>query len=338
MPQETNGNSREEFSFTEMGRALDDAASQYRDTNSTSQPDTNTNYGSNTNYGNGSNTNGNGGYDTKTDGGSSEGNPSQTSSTDSNDPSVGTHTETREQGGNLPNDNQQGKSDTAERKAFNHSQAAMRIARKREKDRKKFEDRIRRLKAERDEYSNEKSERHSPTMAVFKEDQIKEAEILEAQRLQEEFIRESYEIFRDENVTNDFIDDVSFYGEWINAKEPELLEYVNKPFGKLLLKGWMDRIAKDKQRAVWWDNLTPFEKYKTLDKNYKAISRFVDNPNSVSQKSDNNTDGIDNQVNKPKDIPVPNSGRNTNNSPPTDNLAFELDKALQLNGAKHFVR
>lgn len=337
MPIDSSANGQEECSFTELCEALDDAASLYRDTNSASQPNTSTSNSSTNN------------------GGGLEGNPSQTSPTDSNNPSDVTHDATREQGGNLPNDDQQDnqsnnkddgsnnkddESNTAERKAFNHSQAAMRIARKREKDRKKFEERIRRLKAERDEYSDEKSERHSPTMAVFKEDQIKEAEIQEAQRLQDEFIRESYEIFQDENVTKAFIDDVSFYGEWINEREPQLLEYVNKPFGKLLLKGWLDKIAKNKEKAIWWDSLTPFEKYKTLDKNYKAITSYIDNPNSILQKSDNNNDGRDenNQVNTPKDIPVPNSGRNTNNTPPTDNIAFELDKALQLNGAKHFVR
>ena len=114
-------------------------------------------------------------------------------------------------------------------------------------------------------------------------------------------------------------------------------EYIKKPYGKLVLKGWFDKIAKQPKAADWWESLTPFEKYKTLDRYYNEFSTYIEKV----QRGETQTQTT--QPNpKPapvaQNIPVPGSGRNTNNMPPTDNFSLELERAMQLNGVSRLVR
>lgn len=330
-------------SFTDMGRALDDAAAQYQDSNSVSVPDSST-------------------PDAGASGASTEGNPDTPPSaggdaslpkTDATPVGAG---DTKGSPSN-PNPNSADDKQKSERKAFNHSQAAARIARKRAKEQKDFYDRMTRLKAERDSYADENSKNHNPQLAAFKDDQIREAEIAEAQRLQNQFIEESYEIFQDEATTQQFVQDCKTYADWINTREPQLAEYVQKPLGKLVLKGWFDKIAKVPQAADWWQSLTPFEKYKTLDRYYKDFETYIQKIQSgeigqqqqqQSQQSNpqGQPSGVQNaqprvqtqQTQTIPNIPVPNGGRNTNNMPPTNNFSLELDRAMQANGVSKLVR
>ena len=319
-------------SFADMGKALDDAAAQYQDSNSVTTPDTAT-------------------PDAWGSGASSEGSP-DTPPSAGGDASLPKTDATPVGAGAKQGNPSTGKTTTAddrqssERKAFNHSQAAARIARKRAKEQKEFYDRMSRLKAERDDYADESSQNHNPQLAAFKDDQIREAEIAEAQRLQNEFIEESYEIFQDEATTQEFVQDCKTYADWINTREPQLAEYVGKPLGKLVLKGWFDKIAKEPQAADWWQSLTPFEKYKQLDRYYKEFEAYIA---KVQSGEINPSAGqtvqppVQNQqpTQQPQqvpDIPVPNGGRNTNNMPPTNNFSLELDRAMQANGVSKLVR
>lgn len=334
-------------SFADMGKALDDAAAQYQDSNSVSTPDTAT-------------------PDAGGSGASSEGNPDTPPSaggdanlpkTDATPVGAGAQQGNPSTGKPTTADDKQ----SSERKAFNHSQAAARIARKRAKEQKEFYERMQRLKQERDDYANEQSQNHNPQMAALKDDQIREAEIAEAQRLQNQFIEESYEIFQDEATTQEFVQDCKTYADWINTREPQLAEYVQKPLGKLVLKGWFDKIAKVPQAADWWQSLTPFEKYKQLDRYYKEFEAYIAkvqsgeiNPNqqqspqgqppSAGQtaqppvQNQQPTQQTQQQPQQVPNIPVPNGGRNTNNMPPTNNFSLELDRAMQANGVSKLVR
>lgn len=336
-------------SFTDMGRALDDAAAQYQDTNSVSVPDNST-------------------PDAGGSGASTEGNPDTPPSAggDANLPKTdATPVGAGDPKGSPshPNPNSADDKQNLERKAFNHSQAAARIARKRAKEQKDFYDRMSRLKAERDDYADENSQNHNPQLAAFKDDQIREAEIAEAQRLQNQFIEESYEIFQDEATTQQFVQDCKTYADWINTREPQLAEYVQKPLGKLVLKGWFDKIAKVPKAADWWQSLTPFEKYKTLDRYYKDFETYIQkiqsgeidpqqqqsNPQGQPSGAPNTQPQVPPQQTQPTqqpqvqtqpipNIPVPNGGRNTNNMPPTNNFSLELDRAMQANGVSKLVR
>lgn len=319
-------------SFADMGKALDDAAAQYQDSNSVATPDTTS-------------------TDAGSDAGSSEGNP-DTPQGAGGDASLPKTDATPNGAGDKQGNPSNGKTATAddkqssERKAFNHSQAAARIARKRAKEQKEFYERMQRLQQERDDFANEQSPNHNPQMAAFKEDQIKELALAEQTRLQNEFIEECYNIFQDEATVNEFVSDVKRYSDWINQREPQLTEYIRKPYGKLLLKGWLDKIAKNPQAADWWQSLTPFEKYKQLDRYYKEFSDFIEKgvaPNGATQQANTQPTQTQPQNQTPPQVatpnaPVPGSGRNTNNMPPTNNFSLELERAMQINGASRLVR
>lgn len=319
-------------SFADMGKALDDAAAQYQDSNSVATPDTTPS-------------------DAVTGDSSSEGNP-DTPQGAGGDASLPKTDATPNGAGDKQGNPSNGKTATAddkqssERKAFNHSQAAARIARKRAKEQKEFYERMQRLQQERDDFANEQSPNHNPQMAAFKEDQIKELALAEQTRLQNEFIEECYNIFQDEATVNEFVSDVKRYSDWINQREPQLTEYIKKPYGKLLLKGWLDKIAKNPQAADWWQSLTPFEKYKQLDRYYKEFSDFIEKgvtPNGATQQPNTQQTQPQPQNQTPPQVatpnaPVPGSGRNTNNMPPTNNFSLELERAMQINGASRLVR
>lgn len=221
------------------------------------------------------------------------------------------------------------------RREFNHAQAAARIARKRAKEQKEYYEKRQRLAEDHKAYSDDKNAKYDPTMAAVKQDQLQELDLQQAKYVQNQFVEEAYEIFQSEKETNDFIEDCNTYGDWINEKEPQLGEYIRKPYGKLLLKGWFDKVAKVPEAADWWESLTPFEKYKTLDNYYNEFDKYIKNLNSGKQDLQQAQ-----QQSKPvvKEAPVPSSGRNTNNMPPTNNFSLELDRAMQANGVTRLVR
>lgn len=328
----------DETSFTDMSKALDDAAAQYRDTNSVdTTPDTSS-------------------HDAGEGEGASEGTPNTAPhgtegdadlpKTDDTQVGAGDDKGTQPNGESAPADNKQG----SERKAFNHAQAAARIARKRAKEQREYYEKRQRIEAEQKGFADEQGQHYNPQMAAVKLDQIRELDIQEAQRRQNEFVEESHAIFQDEQTTQQFINDCQTYADWINTNEPQLGEYIKKPLGKLVLKGWFDKIAKQPEAADWWESLTPFEKYSTLDRYYNEFSTYID-----KMKSGEVQTGTEPNVNVPpqqtqttqpnpkpapavQNIPVPGSGRNTNNMPPTDNFSLELERAIQLNGVSRLVR
>lgn len=218
----------------------------------------------------------------------------------------------------------------AERKAWNRQQAAMRIARKQEKERL-FNEHLARLMADQDKYSAE-GEGGDPTMARVKEDQIRELQIARVRELQEEWERETYEQFSPEDAEQ-FLDDSKRYAQWINENEPELRQYMNKPYGRYLLKGWFDKVAKDPKLADKWENMNSFQKYQMIERNYKALEKFgEDYAAGRVQIGEHGVEQIGDQPKpevqpKPVDVPVPGSGRNTNIEPPTDDIGLLIERA-----------
>ena len=233
-----------------------------------------------------------------------------------------------------PTGDGKGEPGSEERKAYNRAQAAMRVARKRERERERFYERMKRLEEERDRYADEKAPDHNPGMAAFKQDQMRELETEQVRRLQDEFEEEAYRTFQDEQVAQSFIDDCKHYADWINGRERELSEYIKKPYGKLVLKGWFDKVAKNPNAADWWQSMTSFEKYRTLDRYYREFSDFIDRYN----RGEIGEDGKPRVAVPAKNVPVPGSGRNTNNAPATNNFALELESAMRANGVNRLVR
>lgn len=230
----------------------------------------------------------------------------------------------------------------AERRKYNRWQAAKRIASK-ESKRRQFEQERERLVRERDAYSDEKGQSHNPTLAQVKEDQIRELDIKRMREAQAEWEQEAREIFTPEDAET-FIEDSRNLADWINTKEPELSAYLDKPYGKHLLKGWMDKVAKNKEAAQQWQSLTPFQKNQVVDGYYKQLEKFGEdyaagkideNGNPIRQTPPANVDKPDGtctssvkQDSKPADVPVPNSGRDSKTIPPSDNFGLMLQDAM----------
>ena len=50
---------------------------------------------------------------------------------------------------------------------------------------------------------------------------------------------------------DEFVDDLAYWREYINAKEPELLQYAAKPEGIMLLVEWLKRMDCTQLREEW---------------------------------------------------------------------------------------
>lgn len=216
----------------------------------------------------------------------------------------------------------------AERRAFNRQQAAMRIARKQERQRI-YQEELDRLNQEKEAFEEE-GENQNPTMAAVKEDQIKELNIQMVRELQAEWERETYEMFTPQDAEQ-FLADSKTYGDWINKNEPELRQYINKPYGRYLLKGWLDKVAKVPSNADKWEAMNPYQKYQMLEKHYMELAKFGEDyaagKVNIGEQTTPQKQAQSQGQGQPQDIPVPGSGRNTNNMPPSDNWGLMLQDA-----------
>lgn len=219
----------------------------------------------------------------------------------------------------------------AERKAYNRQQAAMRIARKQERQRL-YQEEMERLNREKEAFEQE-GENQNPTMAQVKEDQIRELQIQMVREVQAEWEKEAREMFTPEDAEQ-FLKDTRTYGDWINQNEPELRQYIDKPYGRYLLKGWLDKVAKNPANADKWEAMNPYQKYQMLEKHYRELEKFgedyaagkvkigVQQPNVQPQPQTQQT-----ATPQQRDVPVPGSGRNTNIMPPSDNWDLMFQSA-----------
>lgn len=225
----------------------------------------------------------------------------------------------------------------AERRARNRQQAAMRIARKQERQRL-YQEELERLSREKEAFEQEGDDQN-PTMAQVKEDQIRELQIQMVREMQEEWQREAREMFTPEDAEQ-FLADSKKYSDWINKNEPELRQYINKPYGRYLLKGWFDKIAKNPENADRWEAMNPYQRYQMLEKNYRELEKFGEDfaagkvkigvqgePQQTAQPSGAQPTQQA-QPAQPQNVPVPGSGRNTDNEPPTDDINLLIDRAM----------
>lgn len=303
-------------SFTDMGKELDAAEAQYRDSSAGVSPDSTEPTGGQVDDSEGS---------TPSDSGSTESSGGDATEPKTDDTPHGTG----EDRGKPSHSNEY----LEGRRLHNHGNAALRLANKRAKEQREYYEKRQRLEAERKAYADEQGQYHNPQMATVKEDQIRELEIENAKRMQQQFYEESLSTFGNEQDAQRFVDDCKTYADWINRNESQLREYVAKPYGKLLLRGWIDRIARNPQAADWWQDLTPFEKYKTLDKYYGELTAYINKARTGQLEQPQQV-----QQTKQVNAPVPGSGRQTNNMPPTDNFSLELERAMQQNGVSRLVR
>jgi hypothetical protein len=335
-----------DISFTEMGQALD-AAAQSRESQSVS-PDTSTSAPSD----------GNGGDAGKPEGAtspSSPGDDAQPPKTDEpavgdGDSQSGNPASPKDKSGTTPDDKE-----AAERKARNQMFAARRLEQKREKERRQKE-KLLQLQKERDELLQKDDER-SHLLAEMKRERINEILQQEAEERQQVWQDECYRIFDQPGEAEQFMAMADKYADYIIHKEPTLNSMIGRPYGKLLLKAWMDRIAEDPVRRQEWLGMTEYEKGAVLTHFYgqleamgqqNAEQRRNKQPgNQMPPMQNQNPQGKnlgqqvppqqpippDNQggqqpPQQQTEVPVPGSGRNTSTMPPSNNFALMLQDAM----------
>lgn len=116
-------------------------------------------------------------------------------------------------------------------------------------------------------------------------------------------------------MTPQFMQNVYRYSGYVNRNEPSLLKYVQRDYGPILLHEWMKRMDQPQLRNEWLQ-MTPYEKDRVLDGFYTEIKRII---HGSGQK---------------QNVPVPNGGRQTPSSEPTNDIGIELGRALARHGDK----
>lgn len=95
------------------------------------------------------------------------------------------------------------------------------------------------------------------------------------------------------------------YADYVNAREPDLVQYVNRPNGMRLYKAWCDRMDQPELRRQWLE-MTRFEKNRVLDNFYRQL-------NAPARAKAN--------------VPVPAGGRETAGDQPSDDFGIELNRS-----------
>jgi len=322
-----------DVSFTEMGQALD-AASQIRESSTSVSPVDTAGDGANAGSvpeGNPSPSSpGKDAQPPKTDGPAvGDGDSSGNAASQDNDNTVGT-----------PDD----KGADERRKQHNQYFAARRLEQKRAKEQRQKE-KLLQLQRERDELL-QKDDQNSHMLAEMKRERIEEILQQQAEERQQVWEEDCYRIFDRPGEAEQFMAMADKYADYIIRNEPTLNAMVGRPYGKLLLKAWMDRIAEDPARRQEWLGMTEYEKGAVLTHFYGQLEAMgrqqAERRNSLqatmppAQRGQNmgQPQATQNAPVTPQ-APVPGSGRNTSTMPPSNNFALMLQDAMNKRGIKY---
>ena len=142
------------------------------------------------------------------------------------------------------------------------------------------------------------------------------------------------------NDADRFLDQSERYGEYVNKNEPELVSYIDRPFGMFVYKSWMDQMENGDFRNRWV-GLTAYEKGAVLNTIYKQILNFA---NGTQQQTPAQTQAsmqnpatqapAGNQPSNPApaNVPVPGSGRTSNHIPSPGSFGEALENAFNKRG------
>lgn len=169
---------------------------------------------------------------------------------------------------------------------------------------KQLEARIAELEGKNDDYSRFQREQL--------QDRIDDMSAMTADAEANAFADRAAEWFGDE--TEQFMQDTYRYAAYVNKNEPDLLRYANRDYGLVLLHEWYKRMDVPQLRTQWM-GMTSFEKGRVLDNLYNQIADVV-------HRSQNQN------VQQPRNVPVPNGGRQSAAGVQTDDFGIALGEAL----------
>lgn len=207
------------------------------------------------------------------------------------------------------------------RRKMNSRNASRRIRRKRE--RINLENRIKELEEQLHQYENGEDE-NSKYQAQRIYDRLQDIQVIQADEAHNDFADRAYEIFDDETY-NKFMNDTSRYAKYVNANEPELLSYMDRPYGMILLREWYRRMDMEQGRNEWL-RFTQYEKGKALNKLYGDIDDLLNG--RIQQDNTPPQQQINDQPTQNSNVPVPGSGRNVSTPVATDDVGLAIQSAF----------
>lgn len=178
--------------------------------------------------------------------------------------------------------------------------------------RQALQQRVQQLEAELAELRG-KNDDVSKFRAGLVQDRIDDMNAMNADAEANAFADRAAEWFGEE--TEQFMQDTFRYAPYVNKNEPDLLRYANRDYGLVLLHEWYKRMDIPALRNQWM-GFTAFEKGRVLDNLYKQIADIV----QQSQQQPNKQ--------QPRNVPVPNGGRQSAAGVQTDDFGIALGEAL----------
>lgn len=227
------------------------------------------------------------------------------------EPSVEQQTETTTPSETNPSSEEQQPAEQTTVAQRNNANAQRRIRSRNAMSRRiaELEAEIDRLKGKDDDYSKFRTGQLT--------DRIDDMRAIQADDETNAFIENAQQWFGTD--TEKFLQDTSRYAAYVNANEPDLLNYAQREYGPILLHEWYKRMDNPQLRQQWLQ-MTPYEKNMVLHKYYTEISRIVTAVNSGAFKQPGTKPA-------PKDVPIPGSGRQAPSPEPSDDFGVELQRA-----------
>lgn len=183
--------------------------------------------------------------------------------------------------------------------------------------------RIKDLEAQLEEY-RKRDDDYSKFKAESISERIDDMRAMSADAEATEFASRAEQWFGDE--TEQFMQQTYRYAAYVNANEPDLLRYANREYGPILLHEWYKRMDNPALRQQWLQ-MTTYEKGAVLNNFYNQIAKIVE----YSQKPQGNGNT---PPPKPASVPVPNGGRQSAASMPSDDFGIALGDAFNRHGAR----
>lgn len=177
--------------------------------------------------------------------------------------------------------------------------------------RQALQQRVQQLEAELAELRGKKDD-VSQFRAGLVQDRLDDMNAMAADAEANAFADRAAEWFGDE--TEQFMQDTYRYAPYVNKNEPDLLRYANRDYGLVLLHEWYKRMDVPQLRTQWM-GFTAFEKGRVLDNLYNQIADVV-------RRSQNQN------APQPRNVPVPNGGRQSAAGVQTDDFGIALGEAL----------
>lgn len=297
-------------SFTSFGQALDAAMSK-RDPDSASAPQHTSGDGEN---------GGDTAHSTPGDGTSSttQGKSGTSNSANGDTSAKGTGTKTANQGSENQRDN-------------NFRNMSRRIRQRESFNR--VNSRIQQLRREQQELLDTQDPQ-SILLAHQKGSEIENLEALQQDAAYNDFAKRAGECFGAE--ADAFLEQNERFGEYVNKNEPEIVSYIDRPYGMYVYKSWMDQMGNGDFRDRWV-GLTAYEKGAVLNTIYKQIINFANGAQQQPQPPVQ-TPALQapagNQPSNPApvNVPIPGSGRTSNHIPSPGSFGEALENALNKRG------